>query len=465
MLALNTLTALSPIDGRYGDRLRSLRPLWSEFALIKHRLIIEIKWLITLADHPDIAEVPPLSAPTLEILEGLITHFSMADAERVKAIEQITNHDVKAIEYFLKEKLSAYPELDLIKEFVHFACTSEDINNLAYGLMLQSLQQTQLLPAMADVIQALDELALTYAAQPMLSRTHGQPATPTTMGKEMANFSARLKKQSQAAEGVCVLGKFNGAVGNFNAHYVAYPNINWYETNQAFVEGLGLSWNAYTTQIEPHDYIADLFQSLIHFNQILIDFNRDIWGYISLGYFKQQAINNEVGSSTMPHKINPIDFENAEGNLGIANALAQFLSQQLLTSRWQRDLVDSTLMRTIGVVFAHTLLAYQNILKGISKLSVDAARLNHELDENWAVLAEPVQMVMRRYGIPEPYEKLKAFTRGKIINKAALHDFIDALTLPHSEKQALKHLTPATYLGLATTLATHTRDQESLRTV
>ncbi|MFN7096368.1 MAG: adenylosuccinate lyase [Gammaproteobacteria bacterium] len=458
MLELTSLTAISPIDGRYGNRLAYLRDLFSEFALIKYRVLVEIRWLEMLASCPSINEVPALSKTAQDYLQHLIEHFSLADAERVKAIEKTTNHDVKAIEYFLKEKLQANAELNKISEFVHFACTSEDINNLAYALMLKTAKEKYLLPVTHDVIHAIQDLAERFADQPMLARTHGQPATPTTVGKEMANFAARLQRQYHYLQKTSIRGKINGAVGNFNAHYAAYPEIDWLQLSQQFVEKFGLEWNSYTTQIEPHDYIAELFSVLINFNNILIDFNRDVWGYIALGYFKQRPVANEVGSSTMPHKVNPIDFENSEGNLGLANAMMSFLSSQLLTSRWQRDLVDSTLMRTLGVSFAHSLLAYENTLKGISKLDINPVILEYDLAQAWEVLAEPIQTIMRRYGIAEPYEKLKALTRGKTIDQSLLEQFVDQLALPEPVKQQLKQMSPRSYIGIAPELARKIKD-------
>ncbi|NNM58698.1 MAG: adenylosuccinate lyase [Legionellales bacterium] len=459
-MKLSSLTAISPIDGRYGDRLASLRSIFSEFSLIKKRVLVEIRWLEMLADCPDIEEVPALTTPARDYLNQIYDNFSLSDAERVKAIEKTTNHDVKAVEYFLKEKIADNTELVQIAEFIHFACTSEDINNLAYALILKEAKETLLLPTTKQVIKAIQELAVRFAAQPMLARTHGQPATPTTIGKEMANFAARLQRQYCQLQKVAIRGKFNGAVGNFNAHYAAYPEIDWFVLSRQFVNNLGIEWNAYSTQIEPHDYIAELFNVVSTFNSILIDFNRDVWGYISLGYFKQRMVENEVGSSTMPHKINPIDFENAEGNLGLANAMMHFLSNQLLTSRWQRDLVDSTLMRTLGVAIAHTQLAYENSLKGINKLEINPPVLEYELAQAWEVLAEPIQTIMRRYGIAEPYEKLKALTRGKTIDQDLLREFVDKLALPESVKEKLKQMSPRSYTGLAAKLASNVNKDE-----
>lgn len=450
---LSALTALSPLDGRYGAKTAELRPLMSEYALIRFRVLVEVRWLEALAHHPGIPEVPTLDHAAQEFLNNIISQFSLEDATRIKTIEKQTNHDVKAVEYFLKEKLAQHSTLNAIKEFIHFACTSEDINNLAYALMVQETRDTALVPRQKQLVKSLGTLAHDYAAQPMLSRTHGQSATPTTVGKEFANFVARLHRQIHAIMEVAIYGKINGAVGNFNAHYAAYPEVNWSILSQDFVTRLGLTWNPYTTQIEPHDYLAELFAAISRFNSILIDFNRDVWGYISLGYFKQKQVAGEIGSSTMPHKINPIDFENSEGNLGLANAIFNFLSQQLLTSRWQRDLVDSTLLRNLGVVFGHSLLAYQSTEQGINKLTIDTSTLDRDLDTHWEVLAEAIQTVMRRYDIPEPYEKLKALTRGNKIEKSDIIAFINTLALPNAVKQQLQALTPGTYIGDAANLA------------
>jgi adenylosuccinate lyase len=450
---IDSLQAISPIDGRYGAKLDSLRNISSEYGLIYYRVTVELRWLQALAACPEIAEVPELSVAANEYLEHLLQSFSLEDAERIKQIEASTNHDVKAVEYFLKEKFIDLPELKKIKEFLHFACTSEDINNLAYGLMLKECREKILLPYCKQTIEAIIHLAHSYADIPMLSRTHGQPASPTTVGKEMANFAARLKRQYTQIEQCEIMGKMNGAVGNYNAHLAAYPHVNWSKLCEHFIGKLGLSPNYFTTQIEPHDYIAELFQALARFNSILIDFSRDIWGYISLGYFKQKVIANEVGSSTMPHKVNPIDFENAEGNLGLANAILQHLAEKLPISRWQRDLSDSTALRNLGVGMAHSLIAYQSLLKGISKLEVNKAALEADLDQNWEVLGEAVQTIMRRYGIDAPYEKLKALTRGKKLDAKLLRDFIDSLELPTQVKEELKKLSPASYIGNANTQA------------
>ena len=446
---LSSISALSPVDGRYGSKTAALRPYFSEFGLIYNRVVVEVRWLQCMAAHPQISEVTPLSNAANALLEGLINNFDEAAAQRVKDIESTTNHDVKAVEYYIKEAFKDNAELHAINEYVHFACTSEDINNLANGLILKQGLEQVMLPAMNEVLAQIKHLAHSHQDQPMLSRTHGQTASPTTMGKEMANVAARLERQLKQTGQMQLLGKINGAVGNYNAHYTAYPEIDWQANAQSFVESLGLTWNPYTTQIEPHDYIAELFDAMARFNTILLDFDRDIWGYISLGFFKQKTIAGEIGSSTMPHKVNPIDFENSEGNLGIANALLQHLASKLPISRWQRDLTDSTVLRNLGVGLAHSLIAYQSTLKGISKLQLNAPRLDADLDNAWEVLAEPIQTVMRRYAIKEPYEKLKALTRGKTINAAIMAEFIDTLELPQAVKDELKTLTPANYIGNA----------------
>ena len=446
---LSSISALSPVDGRYGSKTAALRPYFSEFGLIYNRVLVEVRWLQCLAAHPQITEVSPLSAKANALLENLIESFNETAAQRVKDIESTTNHDVKAVEYYIKEQFKDNAELLAVNEYVHFACTSEDINNLAHGLMLKQGLEQVMLPAMQDVLSQIKQLAYDHQNQPMLSRTHGQTASPSTMGKEMANVAARLQRQLKQIKKMELLGKINGAVGNYNAHYSAYPEIDWQANAQTFVESLGLTWNPYTTQIEPHDYIAELFDAIARFNTILLDFDRDIWGYISLGFFKQKTIAGEIGSSTMPHKVNPIDFENSEGNLGIANALLQHLASKLPISRWQRDLTDSTVLRNLGVGLAHSLIAYQSTLKGISKLQLNAPRLDADLDNAWEVLAEPIQTVMRRYAIEEPYEKLKALTRGKTINAQIMAEFIDSLDLPQSVKDELKTLTPANYIGNA----------------
>ncbi|MCE9684770.1 adenylosuccinate lyase [Shewanella sp. AS16] len=446
---LSALTAISPIDGRYGSKTASLRGIFSEFGLTKYRVQVEINWLKLLSSCPEIAEIPPFSETALALLDSIKDNFSEADAQRVKDIESTTNHDVKAVEYFIKEKIATNPELVAIDEFVHFACTSEDINNLSHGLMLTEARTQVLVPYCQQLVDAVKTLAVEYRAIPLMSRTHGQPASPSTLGKEMANVAVRLERQLKQIQAVEIMGKINGAVGNYNAHISAYPEVNWHELSERFVTSLGLNWNPYTTQIEPHDYIAELFDAIARFNTVLLDFDRDIWGYIALGHFKQRTIAGEIGSSTMPHKVNPIDFENSEGNLGIANALMQHLAAKLPVSRWQRDLTDSTVLRNLGVGIAHALIAYQATLKGISKLQVNEEHLRSELDQNWEVLAEPVQTVMRRYGIEKPYEKLKELTRGKRIDAQQLAVFIDGLELPADVKVELKKLTPANYIGRA----------------
>ncbi|HOP15000.1 MAG TPA: adenylosuccinate lyase [Gammaproteobacteria bacterium] len=448
-MQLNSLTAISPIDGRYGGKTADLRPIFSEYGLIRSRITVEIRWLQSLAAHPDINEVPAFSDATQAALETVITGFSEADAQRVKDIERTTNHDVKAVEYLIKEKIAGNTELENVSEFVHFACTSEDINNLSHALMLREGRDAVLLPQIDGVISAVRDLAHRYADQPMLSRTHGQPASPTTLGKELANVVARLRRQREQITAVPLLGKINGAVGNYNAHLAAYPEIDWAAHARAFVESLGIEWNPYTIQIEPHDYMAELFDAVARFNTVLIDFCRDVWGYISIGYFKQKTVAGEIGSSTMPHKVNPIDFENAEGNLGIANALFDHFALKLPVSRWQRDLTDSTVLRNMGVGLAYTTIALQSALRGIGKLEIDAQRLAVDLDANWEVLAEPIQTVMRRYGIEQPYEKLKSLTRGQRIDQVGMQAFIDSLDLPDTVKAALKKLTPASYIGNA----------------
>ena len=446
------LTAISPIDGRYGSKVEAFRPIFSEYGLIRYRVEVEVRWLQALAKHPQITEVPELSDNATQCLNNIVSHFSEDDAQRIKDIERTTNHDVKAVEYFLKEKIADNAELNKINEFIHFACTSEDINNLSYALMLKQGRET-LLPQITECIAAIKKVALETASQPMMSRTHGQTASPTTTGKEFANVVARLLRQKEQLESVEILGKINGAVGNYNAHSIAYPEVDWERFAKDFVESLGLFWNAYTIQIEPHDYIAEYFHALSRFNTILIDFNRDIWGYISLGYFKQKTIAGEVGSSTMPHKVNPIDFENSEGNLGMANAIFSFLSEKLPVSRWQRDLTDSTVLRNIGVGIAHTSIAIQSSLKGISKLQLNADAIEADLNDNWEVLAEPIQTVMRRYGIEKPYEKLKELTRGNRITPDDLAVFIKKLEIPADAKTALLELTPRNYTGYAEILA------------
>ncbi|WP_455212806.1 adenylosuccinate lyase [Kaarinaea lacus] len=448
-MELSSLTAISPIDGRYGSKTRELRHLFSEYGLIRYRLVVEVQWLLMLSQQPDIKEVPAFSEKAREALLGVLDNFCEEDARRIKEIERFTNHDVKAVEYFLKEKVSHNKELNRVNEFIHFACTSEDINNLAYGLILSEGRNEVIVPLLNQVTEAIRGLAHQYADQPMLSRTHGQPASPTTLGKEMANFVYRMQRQSQQLEEVPILGKINGAVGNYNAHISAYPEIDWPSLACEFVTDLGLVWNPYTIQIEPHDYIAELFDTMARFNSILLDFCRDVWSYISIGYFKQRTVAGEVGSSTMPHKVNPIDFENAEGNLGLANAVLNHLSAKLPVSRWQRDLTDSTVLRNLGVGIAHSVIAYHSALKGISKLEVDTEQLKNDLNANWEVLAEPIQTVMRRYGIDKPYEKLKELTRGQRVTPQIMKEFIESLPIPNEAKEQLLQLTPEAYIGNA----------------
>ena len=453
-MELTALTALSPLDGRYGSKTAALRDFFSEYALIKYRVIVEIEWLKALAAEPGIAEVPAFSAGAIALLDGIADHFSVADAERVKVIEATTNHDVKAVEYFLKEKTQSNPEIAAVSEFFHFACTSEDINNLSHALMLKGARDAVLLPALEKVIARLTDMAHELADLPMLSRTHGQPASPTTVGKELANVVYRLRRAWDAIGAVELLGKINGAVGNYNAHLSAYPELDWEDFARNFINELGLNFNPYTIQIEPHDAMAELYDAIARTNTVLIDLDRDVWGYISQGYFKQKTRAGEVGSSTMPHKVNPIDFENSEGNLGIANAVLRHLSEKLPISRWQRDLTDSTVLRNMGVGFGYSLLAYESCLRGLGKLEANPAALAADLDATWDVLAEPIQTVMRRYGVANPYEQLKELTRGKGgITKESLHAFIDGLTIPDAEKTRLKAMTPASYTGLAAELA------------
>lgn len=454
---LTPLNALSPLDGRYQTKLDSLRPFFSEYALIKHRAWVEIEWLKALSSAKELAEIAPFSQETIKELDAAINDFNEADALQVKAIESRTNHDVKALEYWLKERFDGNPEVKKASEFIHFACTSEDINNLSHGLMLKAGRDKVILPTLNNVIERLTELAHQLAEQPLLSRTHGQTASPTTMGKELANVVHRLKRQQKQLAANEVLGKINGAVGNFNAHLSAYPYFDWESFAKRFVESLGLDYNPMTIQIEPHDYMAELYDTLARINTILIDLNRDLWGYISVGYFKQKVKAGEIGSSTMPHKVNPIDFENSEGNLGLANALLHHMAEKLPISRWQRDLTDSTVLRNMGVGFGYTLLGFDSCLRGLNKLEVNTKRLDEDLDNSWEVLAEPIQTVMRRYGIENPYEQLKELTRGKGgINKESLHSFIDTLTIPDSAKKDLLTLTPANYIGKAAELAKRT---------
>ncbi|MDE0853101.1 MAG: adenylosuccinate lyase [Nevskia sp.] len=447
---LTSLTALSPIDGRYAEKTYGLRAIFSEYGLIRYRVQVEARWLEALAAHPGIPEVPALSAEARQRLHVVADQIEVQDAQRVKVIEATTNHDVKAVEYYLKEKIAGNEELSAIKEFIHFACTSEDINNLAYALMLRDARSQVLLPALDKLIGSLSALSRRYAEQPMLARTHGQPASPTTLGKEMAVFAQRLKRQRQQLAEVAILGKINGAVGNYNAHLAAYPEVDWARFSGDFVRSLGLEPSPATTQIEPHDFIAEYFHALMRANTILIDFCRDVWGYISVGYFRQKTVEGEVGSSTMPHKVNPIDFENAEGNLGLANAILGHLTEKLPISRWQRDLTDSTVLRNLGVGVAHAVVAFQAIDKGTGKLDADAWRMGRDLDDNWEVLGEAIQTVMRRYGLPEPYEQLKRLTRGQKLGRDALRAFVQELALPEADKQRLLEMTPASYVGNAT---------------
>ncbi|HFE37260.1 MAG TPA: adenylosuccinate lyase [Gammaproteobacteria bacterium] len=448
-MELSQLTAISPIDGRYGNKTVDLQPIFSEYGLIKHRVAVEARWLQALAAHDAIVEVPRLGSDANQLLDSLVENFVPVYAERVKAIERTTNHDVKAVEYFIKEHIQHNKTLHAVSEFVHFACTSEDINNLSYALMMKEAREHVLIPTMDELIRAIRQLAHDFAGIPMLSRTHGQPASPTTLGKEMANVVYRLQRQRNQVADIEILGKINGAVGNYNAHLAAYPELDWQAFAEKFVTGLGLRWNPYTIQIEPHDYIAEIFDAVARFNTITIDFTRDIWSYIAMGYFKQKTIAGEIGSSTMPHKVNPIDFENAEGNLGIANALMQHLASKLPISRWQRDLTDSTVLRNLGVGLAHSIIAYEASLKGIGKLEVNLSQLEADLENNWEVLAEPIQTVMRRYGIENPYEKLKELTRGQRVNRESMQVFIKSLEIPDHAKAHLLQMTPANYLGNA----------------
>ncbi len=453
-MSLTTLNALSPLDGRYQTKLDSLRPYFSEYALIKHRAWVEVEWLKALAAEPSLKEIAAFGVDTIKELDSAIASFSEVDAMQVKAIEARTNHDVKALEYWLKEKFDGNPEIKAASEFIHFACTSEDINNLSHGLMLKTARDNVMLPFLSELMARLSELSHQLADQPMLARTHGQTASPTTMGKEMANVVYRLQRQQKQLTENEILGKINGAVGNFNAHLSAYPDFDWASFAEKFVQHLGLTYNPMTIQIEPHDYMAELYDTLARINTILIDLNRDIWGYISVGYFKQKVKAGEIGSSTMPHKVNPIDFENSEGNLGLANAVLRHMAEKLPISRWQRDLTDSTVLRNMGVAFGYTLLGYDSCLRGLNKLEINPAKLAEDLDNSWEVLAEPIQTVMRRFGIANPYEQLKELTRGKGgINKASLHAFINELAIPSEAKQGLLAMTPASYIGKATALA------------
>ncbi len=448
-MKVSTLRALSPADGRYFDKVSGLRDIFSEYGLIRFRVLVEVRWLQSLADEPDIAELAPLSSVMKDVLNHIVDDFSLDDAERVKTIETTTNHDVKAVEYFIREKLGNGPETQALKDFLHFACTSEDINNLSYALMMRTARSNVLIPQMRELLNKLVVLAKEHADVAMLSRTHGQTASPTTLGKELANFVARLRTaQKQFAE-IEIRGKFNGAVGNYNAHAIAFPDADWPSISRRFVESLGIQPNLYTTQIEPHDWTAEYSHTLMRYNTILIDFCRDIWGYVSIGYFDQKIADNEVGSSTMPHKVNPIEFENAEGNLGMANAMLGHFAEKLPISRWQRDLTDSTVQRNLGLAAAYILIALQSLTKGVGKLQVNHAVIQADVGEAWEVLAEAVQTVMRRYGIPEPYEKLKTLTRGQTVTKAVIHKFIKSLDIPAAEKKRLLQLTPETYIGLA----------------
>ena len=446
---MNPILSLSPIDGRYGSKTADLRDVFSEYGLIRCRVEVEIRWLQRLAEHAEITEVPAFSAETNAQLDKIVSEFNESDAQKIKDIESVTNHDVKAVEYFIKEQFEGNAELEAVKEFVHFACTSEDINNLSHGLMLKLGRDRVLVPQMQAIVDAIAGLADAYAEDSMLSRTHGQTASPSTVGKEMANVVARLRRQLQQVKAVELLGKINGAVGNYNAHLSAYPSVDWQANAEQFVTSLGLTWNPYTTQIEPHDYIAELFDAIARFNTILIDFDRDVWGYISMGYFKQKTIAGEVGSSTMPHKVNPIDFENSEGNLGLANAVFGHMAAKLPVSRWQRDLTDSTVLRNMGVGFGYSNIAYAATMKGIGKLEINRPRLAEDLDNSWEVLAEPIQTIMRRYNIEEPYEKLKALTRGQAISREVIEKFVETLDVPEEAKQAMRDLTPESYIGNA----------------
>ena len=451
-MTFDTLTSISPIDGRYGDKTAPLKSIFSEFGLIKYRVLVEIRWLQAVSVNSQISEVPKFSSKSNQFLSSITNNFSLEDAKAIKEIEKTTNHDVKAVEYFLKEKVSSIPELQNASEFIHFACTSEDINNLSHALMLQEGREV-LLSEMKNALNLITGLAKDNADIAMLSRTHGQTASPTTLGKEMANFSYRLMRQIEQLENVQIMGKFNGAVGNFNAHLSAYPEIEWPQVSKNFIESLGINYAPYSSQIEPHDYIAEYFHALNRFNTIMIDFCRDVWGYISLGYFTQKTIKGEIGSSTMPHKVNPIDFENAEGNLGLAIAIGEHFATKLPVSRWQRDLTDSTVLRNLGVACAHCLIAYASIAKGILKLEVNESKLKSDLNDAWEVLAEPIQTVMRRYGVENPYEKLKSLTRGKTIDAKILADFISSLDIPQEAKEELLKLTPSNYIGEAIKLA------------
>ena len=452
-MELSPLTAISPVDGRYGSRTVALRRIASEYGLVRYRVAVEVRWLLALAAHPEFDALAPFSERTEAFLHDIASDFSLEDAHRVKAIERETNHDVKAVEYFIRERMADVPELAGAGEFVHFACTSEDINNLAYAMMLSDARTQALLPPMRDLAEAVGRLAREHAAVAMLSRTHGQPASPTTVGKEMSVFAARLERQLEAFADVHIMGKLNGAVGNYNAHLAACPGVDWHRASRKFVEGLGLAWNSHTTQIEPHDSMAELFHALARFNGVVLDLCRDAWTYISLGYFRQRPVAGETGSSTMPHKVNPIDFENAEGNIGIANAILEHLAAKLPVSRLQRDLSDSTAQRNLGVGLAHSLIAYDSCMKGIGKLALDEEAIARDLADAWALLAEPIQTVMRRHGIERSYERLKELTRGRAVDRDTLARFIESLAIPREEKDALLDLTPAAYVGAAENLA------------
>jgi adenylosuccinate lyase len=452
LMSTEQLLNISPIDGRYAGKTQPLREIFSEYGLIAARVLVEIKWFESLAANPALPEVGELSVESRDKLANILKTFSVDDANAIKAIERTTNHDVKAVEYFLKSQFDAVPQLAELKEFIHFACTSEDINNLAHAVMLQA-GRSALLPGMESITQTLKAYSQQWAEQPLLSRTHGQSASPTTIGKEFANVVARLLRQLDQFKNIDLLGKINGAVGNYNAHLSAYPDLNWEQHSRDFVEGLGIQWNRYTTQIEPHDYIAELFDCLARFNTIVIDLDRDLWSYISVGYFKQKRREGEVGSSTMPHKVNPIDFENSEGNLGLANAMLDHMARKLPISRWQRDLTDSTVLRNMGVGFAYSMIAYESTLKGLGKLELEAPKIDHDLDQAWEVLAEPIQTIMRRYNVDEPYEKLKAFSRGQRVTADTLAVFINDIDVPEAAKEAMRALTPANYTGLAAQLA------------
>lgn len=448
-MQLSPITAISPLDGRYESKVQELRAIFSEYGLMRFRVQVELTWLKMLAACPQIKEVPEFSAEAIAFIDNIIENFSIEDAEDIKRREAVTNHDVKAVEYFLKDKTSTNEEIAKVKEFIHFACTSEDINNNSHALMLKTAREEVILPLCDKLIEEITRLAHEYVNLPLLARTHGQPASPTTLGKEMANVAYRLRRQRKQIAEVEILGKINGAVGNYNAHYSAYPEVDWPSLAKNFEESLGLTWNPFTTQIEPHDYIAELFNAIERFNTIVLDFDRDIWGYISYGTFTQKTIAGEIGSSTMPHKVNPIDFENSEGNLGLANAIFAHLANKLPVSRFQRDLTDSTVLRNLGVACGYSILAWKSTLKGISKLQANEAHVRDELNHNWEVLAEPYQTVMRRYGIANPYEKLKELTRGREVNKETMLAFIDTLEIPEEAKENLRKLTPETYIGIA----------------